>query len=610
MENKNENLEIIRHSLSHILMQSLSRLYGAIPGVGPAIDNGFYHDFDILSPPLNPPLSKGGSEKASSIEKKVHPDGIIQITPDDLPKIEKEMKKIIKANYPIEKKVMPIDEGINFLKEKGYIYTAELAEDLKKEGETQISFYQQAEFINMCKGPHLESTGQINPDAFKLTKLAGAYWKGDEKNKMLQRVYGVAFETKDELEKYLTMMEEAAKRDHRKLGKELDLFSFHPEAQGIPFFHPKGAIIYNELRKFWQESQKEFRYDTVLCPTMLDVAVWEKSGHWAHYKDDMYFIKNEKGEKKFALRPMDCPGAILIYNNSLKSYRDLPLRYAEPGLITRKEKSGQLGGLLRVQQFIQDDAHIFITEKQIKNELKNVIKLVDVIYKPFNLKYKALLSTRPDDFMGDIQVWEKAEKELKEVLEETYGDNYGIKEKDGAFYGPKIDYHLEDSIGRTWQCATIQLDFQMPLKFECKYADKDGAEKTPVLIHRTIMGSFERFTGILIEHFAGAFPVWLSPVQVKIISVGEGHIEFCDKLADEFREQNVRVEIDSNDETVGNKIRKARTEKIPYILVIGDKEMNSDKLHINVRGKKEIIEMTKDEFFGKIKEEIKERTAT
>jgi threonyl-tRNA synthetase len=580
MKNEN-NLDLIRHSTSHMMAAAVKELWPEVKfAIGPSVDNGFYYDFDF---------------------------GDTKIVPDDLKKIEKKMKFIISKNVKFERYEMDIDKAIAKEKESGQIYKQELIEDLKKNGETTVSYYVSGDFEDLCRGPHLESSKFIKPGSYKLNKLAGAYWRGDERNKMLTRIYGVSFATKDDLDEYLKMMAEAEKRDHRKLGKELDLFSMHEEAPGMPFFHPKGAIIYNELKKFWTDSQKEFGYDTVLCPSMLDVSIWKKSGHWDHYKDDMYFVSGGDDERQFALRPMDCPGAILIYNNSLKSYRDLPLRYAEPGLITRKEKSGQLGGLLRVQQFCQDDAHMFIMEEQIEEEIKKVIALVDKMYKPFGLEYKAYLSTRPDDSMGDIKLWDKAEAELKGILVEIYGDNYGIKDKDGAFYGPKIDYQLKDSIGRTWQCATIQLDFQMPLKFNCKFVDKDGKEKTPVMIHRTILGSFERFMGILIEHYAGAFPVWLSPVQIKLVAVGETHVEHCRMLAKEASERGIRVEVDDSNETVGNKIRKAAKEKVPYVLVIGDKEMNSDKLNIRDRGSDAVREMNENDFINEVLEKIKNR---
>lgn len=571
-----EQLEMMRHSTSHIMAAAIQELWPNVKfAIGPSIENGFYYDIDF------------GEDKVGE---------------EDLKQIEKKMKHIIKQNLKFERYEMDIDEALEKEQKSGQKYKQELIEDLKKAGESKVSYYKIGNFEDLCRGPHVESSNKISVGSYKLNKLAGAYWRGDENREMLTRIYGVSFGTKDELQKYLKMMEEAAKRDHRKIGKDLDLFSMHEEALGIPFFHPKGAIIYNELRKFWVESQKEFEYDTIYCPSMLDVSLWKKSGHWDHYKDDMYFIKAEEGEREFALRPMDCPGAILVYKNSPKSYRDLPLRYSEPGLITRKEKSGQLGGLLRVQQFRQDDAHMFITEDQIEEEMKGVIKLIDKMYKPFGLEYKAYLSTRPDDFMGDKKVWDLAESKLKKILTDVYGDNYGMKEKDGAFYGPKIDYQLKDCIGRTWQCATIQLDFQMPEKFECKYVDKDGKERTPVMIHRTILGSFERFMGILIEHYAGAFPVWLSPVQVKIIPVGESHREFCQKLGKDFKQNDIRIEIDDSNETVGNKIRKAIKDKVPYMLVIGDKEMNSDKLAVRDRGSEELREIPKEAFIAEIKE--------
>jgi threonyl-tRNA synthetase len=582
----NPSLDKMRHSLSHIMAEAVLSLWpGAKLTIGPAIDNGFYYDFDLEH----------------------------NFTPEDLILIEKAMKKIIKENQPFEQFNLPINEALEKIKKSGNEYKLELAEELKAKGETELSFYRNVDasgaekFSDMCAGPHLSSTGEVG--AFKLDKTAGAYWRGDSNNKMLQRIYGLAFETEDELANYLSRREEAEKRDHRKLGRELDWFSFHEEAPGMPFFHPKGVIIYNELKNFWLEAQKEFDYDQVLCPSMLDVAIWKKSGHFDHYKDDMYFINadKEEGGKQFALRPMDCPGAILIYNNSLKSYRDLPLRYAEPGLITRKEKSGQLNGLLRVQQFVQDDAHMFITEDQIESEVKNVIALVDKVYQPFGLKYKAYLSTRPDDSMGEISLWDQAENSLKKILEEVYGADYGVKEKDGAFYGPKIDYQLEDCLGRTWQCATIQLDFQMPIKFDCAYIERDGNAKRPVMIHRTIMGSFERFMGILIEHYAGILPLWLAPVQVKVIPVGGAHVERANEVVRELKKANIRAAVSGEDETVGKKIRNAEKEKIPLMAVIGDREMEKGAAMIRFRGQKEQVEMTIADLIQEVKKRILEK---
>lgn len=558
-------LEKIKHSLSHILAASVKELFpNAKFGIGPAIENGFYYDIEA------------------------------DFKEEDLSKIEKKMKEIIKKDVSFIKKDISKKEAKELFKDQPY--KLELIEEIPEE---KVSIYTSGDFIDLCKGPHIKSTKEINAKAFKLQKLAGAYWRGDEKNNMLTRIYGLAFETEEKLNEYLKMLEEAEKRDHRKLGRELDLFSFHEVAPGMPFFHPKGTIVYNELKKLWIDSQKEFDYEMVICPSMMDVSIWKKSGHWDHYKDDMYFTHTEGDQTQYALRPMDCPGAIIIYNNSPKSYRDFPLRYAEPGLITRREKSGQLGGLFRVQQFVQDDAHIFIREDQIEEEIKNVIALVNKIYNKFGLEYKAFLSTRPDSFMGDPNIWEKAENDLKKILNDVYGkNNYGLKEKDGAFYGPKIDFQLKDCLGRTWQCATIQLDFQMPLKFNCVYADSDGNEKNPVLIHRTIMGSFERFMGILIEHYAGAFPFWLAPVQIKILPVGESHREYAKAVAEKLKEY--RITIDDNNETIGKKIRNAEMEKVPYVLVVGDVEKGNNTISVRQRGKIDLGEISIEEFIKKL----------
>lgn len=579
--NSIEKIEILRHSTSHVMAAAVLEMFPEAKfAIGPAIENGFYYDFDL-------------------------PRTLI---PEDLEILEGRMKNIIKANYAFERAEISVTEARADFEKLGQYYKVELINDLAKAGNEKVSVYKSGPFVDLCSGPHLDSTGEIPSDSFKLTKVSGAYWRGDEKNKQLQRIYGVAFATKKELGDYLHMLEEAEKRDHRKIGKELDLFSFHDVAPGMPFFHPKGSIIYNELKNFWLDSQKEFNYDTVICPSMLDVSIWKKSGHFDHYKDDMYFVSAGEDGKQFALRPMDCPGAILIYNNSLKSYRDLPLRYAEPGLITRKEKSGQLGGLLRVQQFTQDDAHIFIRENQIEEEIKKVIQLVDKMYKPFGLEYKAFLSTRPDDFMGEISVWDEAEADLKKILGELYGENYGLKDKDGAFYGPKIDFQLKDAIGRTWQCATIQLDFQMPLKFDCKYIDNDGKEKTPVLIHRTIMGSFERFMGILIEHYAGAFPTWLSPVQAIIIPISEEKFgAYALLVKNKLTASGARVEVDASAESLGKRIRNAEKQKTPYILVVGEKELEAGTITIRERNNPEQVAMKIEEFVEKIMSEIREK---
>ncbi|MDD5750291.1 MAG: threonine--tRNA ligase [Candidatus Pacebacteria bacterium] len=589
MSSENNKIETIRHSLSHIMAAAVKKLYPDVKlGIGPAIENGFYYDFDGL-----------------------------KISDDDLPRIEEEMRQIIRQNIAFAKSEISQSEAEKIFADQPYKLELinELCEGLTLTDSVRvrpsqakvISIYKSGNFTDLCIGPHIKSTEEISPGAFKLSKIAGAYWRGDEKRPMLTRVYGLAFETEKELADHLKMIEEAEKRDHRKIGAKLDLFSFHEQAPGMPFFHPRGAIVYHELEKFWRQAQEEFDYQYVHCPSMLDVSIWKQSGHWDHYKEDMFFIKAAKDEKEFALRPMDCPGAILVYNNSPKSYRDLPLRYAEPGLITRKEKSGQLGGLFRVQQFKQDDAHIFMAEDQIESEIKSVIKLVDKIYKPFGLEYKAFLSTRPDDYMGDIKLWDKAEKELTKILKEVYGDNYGLKEKDGAFYGPKIDYQLKDCLGRTWQCATIQLDFQMPLKFDCQFIDNEGKPRTPVMIHRTIMGSFERFMGILIEHYAGAFPLWLSPVQAIILPIGQDHQKYGQEVLDMLKKNNIRATLNLDNETIGKKIREAEMQKIPYLLVVGDKEVQAKSVAVRERGAGDKGAMAIDELIDIIKKEVADK---
>lgn len=579
---KQPKIEILRHSLSHILAAAVFEMFpDARFGMGPAVENGFYYDFDL-------------------------PRTLI---PEDLAILEGKMRNIIQANHKFERANLSIAEAVKDFKKAAQPLKTEIIKDIAKENPKAktVSIYRTGNFVDLCSGPHIESTGEISPKAFKLTKISGAYWKGDEKNKMLQRIYGVAFATDKELRQYLAMMQEAEKRDHRKLGKELDLFSFHDIAPGMPFFHPKGTIIYDELKNFWIDAQQEFNYNMILCPSMLDIAVWKKSGHWDHYRDDMYFTETEKGERKFGLRPMDCPGAITIFNNSLKSYRDLPLRYSEPGLITRKEKSGQLGGLFRVQQFTQDDAHIFLAEDQIEEEIFNVMKLVDKIYKPFGFKYKAFLSTRPDDFMGDIKSWNKAETALKKVLGKVFGKKYGSKEKDGAFYGPKIDFELKDAIGRTWQCATIQLDFQMPLKFDCKYIDTKGKENFPVIIHRTIMGSFERFMGIVLEHYAGAFPLWLSPVQIEIIPVSEKFEKYGKDIFKMLQGKNIRVVMNEASESLGKRIRTAQNQKVNYMLIVGEKEMKAKSVAVRDREKGDLGAMKIEKFLEKIEADISQK---
>jgi threonyl-tRNA synthetase len=585
-KNKN-NLEAMRHTLAHILMQALERLYGAIPGVGPAIENGFYHDFDSKN----------------------------QVTDEELPKIEKEMRKIIKENLPIKERIMPIKEGIKFLKKKKYVYTSELAEDLEKapssakvaagKKERNISFYEQGEFINMCKGPHLKSTGDINPDSFQLTKVAGAYWRGDEKNKMIQRIYGVAFQTKKELDDYFKMIKEAEKRDHRKIGKEMDLFSFHEEGTGFPFWHPKGTILYNLLTDFIKEENKKRGYGEVKTPIILNKSLWITSGHWEKFRDDMYFTEIDGLE--FAIKPMNCPGGLLIYKEKLRSYHNLPVRYSEFGLVHRHELSGVLHGLFRARAFIQDDAHSFCAPEQLNGEIIQMVDYALDVYKTFGFNdYEIFIATKPEKHIGDEEVWTKATNALAKALKARKID-YGIKEGEGAFYGPKIEFNIKDAIGRNWQLGTIQVDFSMPKRFGAFYIDNHGHKNTPVMVHRAILGSLERFIGILIEHYIGAFPVWLSPAQVKIISVGEAHIEYGKKLAEEFRNNDIRAEVDDHNETVGNKIRKAIEEKAPYILVVGDREIASGKLAVRVRGKKEAREISKGDFISEIKRKIADK---
>ncbi|MBU1085175.1 threonine--tRNA ligase [Patescibacteria group bacterium] len=584
MKKENNNLESMRHSLAHVMMQALENLYQAIPGVGPAIDDGFYHDFDAT----------------------------YQVTDADLPKIEAEMKKIIKQNLKIEKKIMPIDEGIKFLKKKGYKYTAELAQDLKAEKESEISFYEQADFINMCKGPHVESTGKIKVDAFKLTKVAGAYWKGDEKNKMIQRIYGVAFNTKKELADYLEMMEEAEKRDHRKLGQELELFIIDEEVgPGLPLWMPNGAILKQEIEKFVLNEYQHRGYKLVQTPHIASQKLFSQSGHIDFYKDDMYSPMDIDGEDYY-VKPMNCPFHVKIFKHSSKSYRDLPVRYTELGTVYRYERSGTLHGLTRARGFTQDDAHIICTPDQLKNELKNVIDLTKYILETFGFeKFKVALSVRDkknkEKYLGNDKDWQIAEDGLREALKGT-GWDFEEEEGEAVFYGPKIDVKVYDAVGRDWQISTIQLDFNLPERFDMNYIDKDSQKKKPFMIHRALLGSLERFTGILIEHFAGDFPVWLSPVQVKLVAVSEKHVDYCQEIVDEFKAEDIRVEVDISDETVGNKIRKAIKEKVPYMLVIGDKEMNSKNLMVRDRGSRDTREVGKEKFFEEIREVVSHKT--
>ena len=546
-----DELRAIRHTASHVLAQAVKRLYPETKlAIGPAIDDGFYYDFD----------REGG------------------FTPEDLEKLEAEMKKIIKENIPLKPFVLPRDEAIKLMQEKGEPYKVELIEDLPEE-ET-ISFYQQGDFTDLCAGPHIMYTKGVK--AFKLTSIAGAYWRGSEKNKMLTRIYGTAFAKKEDLEAYLTMMEEAKKRDHRKLGKELGLFMFAEEGPGFPFFLPKGMTLKNTLIDYWREIHLREGYQEVSTPVILSRKLWETSGHWDHYKENMYTTVID--DEDYAIKPMNCPGGMLVYKSQPRSYRDLPLRVGELGLVHRHEKSGQLHGLMRVRCFTQDDAHIFMTQDQITDEIKGVTRLINEVYSQFGFDYFVELSTRPEDSMGSDEDWEMATNGLRNALDEM-GLKYIVNEGDGAFYGPKIDFHLRDSIGRTWQCGTIQLDFQLPQRFEAEYVAEDGTKKRPIMIHRVCFGSIERFIGILIEHFAGKFPVWLAPVQVKVIPVSEKSMEYAQGVYDQLKAAGIRTELDRKDEKVGYKIRQAQLEKVPFMLVLGEKEAAEGKITVRSRDK-------------------------
>ena len=525
----------LRHTASHILAQAVKRLWPeAKLAIGPAIDKGFYYDIDMEH----------------------------TLTPEDLGKIEKEMSRIVKENLPITKSVMSRQEAIEFFKSKNEDYKVELIEDLPEDA--VISCYSQGDFIDLCAGPHVASTGKVK--AFKLQSIAGAYWRGDEKNKMLQRIYGTAFEKKEELDAYLHLLEEAAKRDHRKLGKELGLFVIKEEGPGFPFFLPKGMALRNELENFWREVHHEFDYEEIRTPIILNKQLWETSGHWFHYRENMYTTIID--DEEYAIKPMNCPGGILVYQNEMHSYRDFPLRYAELGLVHRHELSGALHGLFRVRAFTQDDAHVFMLPDQMQSELMKVIELFDRIYSQFGLKYHVELSTKPDNAMGDDAIWEAATEALRNAIE-AKGIPYVINPGDGAFYGPKLDYHIEDSLGRTWQCGTIQLDMNLPERFQIDYVGEDGQKHRPIMIHRACFGSMERFIGILTEHYAGAFPTWMAPVQVKILPISEKHVEYAKELAKQMHRDYVRVEVDDRSEKIGYKIRQAQMAKVPYMLVVG-----------------------------------------
>ena len=576
-KNTPEKIEIIRHSAAHVLAAAVLEMFPeARLAIGPAIENGFYYDFDL-------------------------PRTLI---PEDLEILEGKMKEIIKKNYPFEKAEISTEEALKDFKKAGQDYKIELIKDLKEEGETKVYIYKSGSLVDLCHGPHLDSTGEINSDAFKLTKISGAYWKGDEHNKMLQRIYGIAFESKKELDEYLQMMEEAEKRNHVKLGRELKLFSTHAEGPGFPFFHPNGMIIWNALIDYWREEHAREGYQEISTPIILNKALWEKSGHWDHYKDNMYFTKIDDAD--YAVKPMNCPGGILVYKSDMHSYRELPLKLAEIGLVHRHELSGTLNGLFRVRMFRQDDAHIYCMESQIKDEITKLISLIDRMYKAFGLSYHMELSTRPENSTGTAEMWNNAEQALKDALE-GIGADYKLNPGDGAFYGPKIDFHIKDAIGRTWQCGTIQLDFSMPERFELSYIGEDGKEHRPVMLHRVIYGAVERFMGILIEHFAGAFPVWLSPVQVMILPVSEKFKDYAASVGARFVEPGIRFEIDDSDESLGKRIREAKMQKIPYILVVGEKESSDDTVAVNARDNEKQETMKVEEFLEKVRKEIDEK---
>ncbi len=559
-----------RHTSSHIMAQAIKKLWpDAKLAIGPAIENGFYYDIDMEH----------------------------KITDQDLLKIQKEMKKIIQANYPIERFELPREEAIEFEKKAGEDYKVELIEDLPEDA--VISFYKQGDFTDLCAGPHMDSTGQIK--AIKLTSVAGAYWRGDEHNKMLQRVYGTSFPSQTELDDYLAKIEEAKKRDHRKIGKEMDLFALYEEGPGFPFFLPKGMILRTQLENYWREEHAKRGYEEIKTPLILNEQLWRTSGHWDHYKDNMYFTKID--DKDYAIKPMNCPGSMLAYKRTMHSYRDLPIRLAEMGQVHRHELSGALHGLMRVRTFTQDDAHIFMLPEQVKDEILGVVNFIDDVYKLFGFKYHVELSTRPEDSMGTDEEWNMAETALKEAIEDK-GIPYVINEGDGAFYGPKLDFHLEDSLGRTWQCGTIQLDMQMPQRFDLTYVGSDNQKHRPVMIHRVIFGSIERFIGILIEHFAGKFPLWLAPVQVKILTVAEAFSEYANDVADKLKEAGLRVEVDVRNEKIGYKLREARNQRVNYILVIGEREQESGTAAVRSTKVGELGTMDVEELKNKLVDEV------
>ncbi|WP_432663930.1 threonine--tRNA ligase [Wukongibacter baidiensis] len=568
--------EVFRHTSSHILAQAVQKLFpGTKLAIGPAIENGYYYDFD--------------SEH--------------KFTPEDLEKIEKEMNKIVKDDLKPKRFELPRDEAIKYMEEKEEPYKVELIRDLPEDA--VISFYEQGDFVDLCAGPHISSTKQVK--ALKLLSIAGAYWRGDENKKMLQRIYGTSFPKKKLLEEYLHRLEEAKKRDHRKLGKELKLFTILEEGPGFPFFLPKGMELKNTLMNYWRDVHRKAGYVEVETPIILNRRLWETSGHWDHYKENMYTLKID--EEDFAIKPMNCPGGMLVYKTDMRSYKDFPMRFGEVGRVHRHELSGALHGLMRVRAFTQDDAHIFMLPEQIKDEIKGVANLIDEVYTKFGFKYHVELSTRPEDSMGSDEEWEMAENALKEALEEL-NLPYKLNEGDGAFYGPKIDFQLEDCIGRTWQCGTIQLDFQLPQRFDLTYIGTDGEKHRPIVIHRVAFGSIERFIGILIEHFAGKFPTWLAPQQVRILPITDRHVEYAEGLAKEMKDKDIKVEVDSRNEKIGYKIREAQLQKVPYMLIVGDKELENKEISVRSRDKGELGSQKLDDFIEQVVSEIKNRELT
>lgn len=577
MQKTENNLEVLRHSAAHVLASAVLEMFPEAKfGTGPAIENGFYYDFDL-------------------------PRTLI---PEDLPLLEEKMRAIIKANHPFEHADVSIEKALEKFKDLGQTYKLELIDDLKKEGNDTVSIYHSGHFIDLCAGPHIDSTGEVSSDAFALTKISGAYWKANENNPQMQRIYGVVFNNKKDLKQYFQMMEEAEKRDHKKLGKELDLFSFHPEVPGSAFWHPNGMIIWNELEKFGKSIRKKYGSQEIQTPQLAKNTLWKTSGHWDHYKDDMFSFNVE--EETYCLKPMDCPFNIKIYQTKQRSYKDLPIRYTEIGRVMRNEKSGQLNGLLRVRSITQDDAHIFATEDQVREEIATLLKMVKEYYAVFNIDPKFFLSTRPDDFLGEVATWDMAEKNLQDALADE-NITFDLKEKDGAFYGPKIDINIKDALGRSWQLATIQLDFQLPQRFNLEYVASDGTKKTPVIIHAAIFGSLERFIGIMLEHFGGNLPLWLSPVQVAVIPVSEKFSEYAKEINSLLLASDIRSSISDESETLGKRISLSEKQKIPYMLVVGEKEVADKTVTVRVRGDRKQETMGVEEFAEKLLKEIAEK---